>query len=105
MIEPLVYRFSWDPDKAEANRRKHRVSFEQATALFRDPLALSRYDEEHSETEERWVTLGQAENGTMLVVCHTFEELTPNEAQVRLISAREATSAERAQYQHGQNAT
>jgi uncharacterized DUF497 family protein len=101
MSQPFVYRFAWDPDKAEANRRTHRVTFEQAATVFRDPLALSRYDEEHSETEERWVSLGQAESGTLLVVVHTFEELAPNEAQVRIISAREATARERQQYESG----
>lgn len=58
MSVPIVYRFAWDPAKAAANRRKHGVSFEQAAAVFRDPLALSRYDEGHSEGEERWLTLG-----------------------------------------------
>jgi uncharacterized DUF497 family protein len=101
MIEPFIYRFAWDPEKADANRRKHGVTFEQATAVFRDPLALSRYDEEHSENEERWITLGQADAGLLLVTVHTFDELAPNEAQVRLISAREATADERRQYQSG----
>jgi uncharacterized protein len=59
--------------------------------VFRDPLALSLYDDEHSEAEERWLTLGLDENGTLLVVSHTFEELADEEALVRVISAREAT--------------
>ena len=66
-----------------------------------DPLAMSRYDEEHSEGEERWVTLGVSENGVLLVVSHTFEELSEQEARVRLISAREATAPERRQYEGG----
>jgi uncharacterized DUF497 family protein len=48
----------WDPAKAETNRAKHRVSFEQAMAVFRDPLGLSRLDEGHGANEERWVRLG-----------------------------------------------
>ena len=77
------------------------MSFEVAATDFRDPLALSRYDEEHSEAEERWLTLGQVENGQLVVVSHTFEELSAQEARVRLISAREATAHEREQYERG----
>jgi uncharacterized DUF497 family protein len=99
MAERFVYRFAWDPAKAAANRRKHGVSFEQAAAVFRDPLALSRYDDEHSEAEERWLTLGVDENRTLLVVSHTFEELANDEALVRVISAREATANERGHYE------
>src|SRR5882672_8341152 len=97
MAERFTYRFAWDPVKAAANRRKHSVSFEQAATVFRDPLALSRYDDEHSEgeSEERWLTLGEDENGTLLVVSHTFEELAADEALMRVISARQATARER----------
>jgi uncharacterized DUF497 family protein len=68
MSEPFICRFAWDVAKANFNRHKHQVSFELASTVFGDPLALSRYDEQHSEDEERWVTLGQAENATLLVV-------------------------------------
>ncbi len=95
----FVYRFVWDPAKAERNRAKHLVSFELAATVFRDPLARSRYDDEHSTEEERWATLGQAENGSFLVVTHTFEELSSQEVRVRLISARPATATERQQYE------
>lgn len=101
MSAPFVYRFAWDPAKAASNRRKHGVSFEQAAAVFRDRLALSRYDEDHSEGEERWLTLGLGENSVLLVVCHTFEEISPQEARVRLISARIASVHERRQYEGG----
>jgi uncharacterized DUF497 family protein len=101
MTERFVYRFAWDPEKAAANRGKHGVTFEQAATVFRDPLALSLYDEEHSEIEERWLTLGEDENGALLVVSHTFEELSDDEALVRVISAREATTHERTQYERG----
>ena len=101
MPGPFVYRFTWDAAKATSNRRKHQVSFEVASSVFGDPLALSRYDVEHFEGEDRWVTLGQAENAMLLVVVHTFEELNSNEARVRIISARNATARERAQYESG----
>ncbi len=100
MADPFVYRFEWDPQKARANVTNHEVSFELAATVFRDPLQVSVYDEDHSESEERWVTLGQAENGKLLVVVHTFEE-TDEGAKVRIISAREATKRERQDYEDG----
>ena len=62
--------------------------------VFRDPLALTVFDEAHSEDEERWATLGQAENRQYLVVIHTFEQASPSEVRIRLISARAATKHE-----------
>jgi uncharacterized protein len=97
----FVYRFDWDANKALANWNKHGVSFELAATILRDPLALSRYDVEHSATEERWITLGQAETGQLLVMVHTFEELSEQGARVRVISARFATAHERRQYEGG----
>jgi uncharacterized DUF497 family protein len=61
------------------------------------------YDEDHNESEERWVTLGETQNGKLLVVVHTFEE-TAEGAKVRIISAREATKRERQYYENGQSA-
>lgn len=77
------------------------MSFELAATVLRDPLALSRYDVEHSEVEERWITLGLAETGQLLVVVHTVEEISEQEARVRIISARFATAHERRQYEGG----
>ena len=44
----VQYNFEWDPNKARENIRRHKVSFEQAAHIFRDPLAISIFDEEHS---------------------------------------------------------
>lgn len=57
----FVYEFEWDPLKEEANFNKHGVHFEQAAQVFRDPLALTIHDEEHSEIETRWITLGKTQ--------------------------------------------
>ena len=38
-VFPIQYRFHWDEVKANANSRKHGVSFEQAKALLNDPLS------------------------------------------------------------------
>ena len=54
----MRYNFEWDNNKNKSNQKKHGVSFEQATAVFQDPLALTLFDDEHSITEERWITLG-----------------------------------------------
>lgn len=101
----VSYKFNltWDPAKAAANRVKHGVSFARAATLLQDPKAISVYDHEHSfENEDRWITLGRADNGTLLVVVHTFEEIGDNAANVRLISAREATRRERRHYENGE---
>ena len=93
--------FEWDPIKAAGNRSRHRISFELAATVFRDPLTASVPDEEHNETEERWITLGQADNGRLLVVVHTHREIGPTAANVRIISARHATRYEQRQYEAG----
>lgn len=95
----FAYQFAWDTEKAAANRIKHGVAFELAATVFRDELALSIYDEDHSAEEERWITIGTAEGGELLLVVHTFEELSPQESLIRIISAREPTRAERLEYQ------
>jgi len=96
------HRFEWDPVKALRNARKHGVSFERAATVFLDPRALSILDDEHSEEEERWITLGLDPAGVLLAVCHTFREeneVGPDaSAKIRLISARRADRREAAQY-------
>jgi uncharacterized DUF497 family protein len=68
------FEFDWDPAKAESNRRKHGVGFDEAMSVLGDPLALSRLDEESGESEERWVTLGRNSADKLLVVVHTNVE-------------------------------
>ena len=53
----FLYEFEWGPGKANANFKKHCVSFGRATQVFRDPLALTIPDEEHSGIEVRWITM------------------------------------------------
>ena len=94
----MNYNFEWDPDKAKLNQRKHGVGFEQAATVFRDPRALSVFDDAHSQTEERWITLGVAAGGGLLVVHHTFEEMNANTVRIRIFSSRKATKNEAGQY-------
>ena len=51
------YNFEWDPRKARDNRDKHGVAFDEAATVFKDPRAISMFDPDHSETEDRWVTM------------------------------------------------
>ncbi|HEX2829462.1 MAG TPA: BrnT family toxin [Burkholderiales bacterium] len=99
MAETFVYAFEWDPTKAAENVAKHQVAFEIAATVLRDPLALTIFDSEHSEVEERWASVGRAEDGRLLVVIHTFEETSAVSATVRVVSAREATQRERENYE------
>jgi uncharacterized protein len=76
------------------------VSFAEAATVLLDPLAITVFDEAHSDDEERWFTLGQSQQGTLLALAHTWQVTGPNTARVRIISARPATRRERDQYQH-----
>ena len=96
----MQYNFEWNPDKARRNVSKHGVTFEQATEVFKDPVALTIYDEEESnESEDRWITLGQANGQHYLVVVHTYRQQNSDVVTVRLISARPATKHEIKQYE------
>jgi uncharacterized protein len=97
--ESFNYNFEWDPTKAASNRHKHGISFDLAASVFHDPLMLSIPDEEYNEIEERWLTLGRSENEKLLVVIHTYQEISSNAASVRIISARPATKHEQRQYE------
>lgn len=89
-MSQVVYYFEWDAAKARGNVAKHGISFRLAASVLRDPLALTIFDKEHSDFEERWLTLGQASNGQYLVVIHTFQYIRLTDVIVRIISARKA---------------
>jgi uncharacterized DUF497 family protein len=91
---------TWDDAKAQSNIDKHGVTFAQAATVMLDPLALSVFDAEHSDIEERWFTLGMGSDGSLLAVSHTYQPTGSASAQVRIISAREATRREREQYEN-----
>jgi uncharacterized protein len=89
-------QFAWDPSKAASNLRDHRVTFEEASSVFGDALAITFDDPDHSEGESRLLTFGLSEQGRLLVVSHTERR-----GVVRIISARRATRAERKIYEEG----
>ena len=95
----MRYTFQWDPIKAKENLRKHRISFDRAVEVFLDPLAISIFDEEHSEQEERWVSLGKDRRGSVLILIHTFLPVSAGERKIRIISARKANKREARQYE------
>jgi len=88
------YVFEWDPAKADANARKHGVTFDEASTVFGDPLNLLMSDPAHTLDEERYLLLGMSNRRRLLVVA--FAERPP---RTRLISARRATRQERRQYE------
>jgi uncharacterized protein len=81
--------FEWDPNKALRNIEKHGVSFSEATTVFSDPSFITVVDSEHSDDEERYITIGMSDSKRMLVVAHTDRE-----GRIRVISARRATKRE-----------
>ena len=97
----MNYNFEWDKTKAKSNLQKHKISFETASSIFRDEKAISIADEEHSEEEERWLTIGLDEVTRMLVVIHTFLITDRNNCRIRIISARKATKNEVKIYEKG----
>ena len=68
MTNPFQYQFEWDPVKARQNLQDHGIAFERAATVFWDPHALSEFDEEHSQDEDRWIILGIDRTGSLLVV-------------------------------------
>ena len=95
----MRYNFEWDPAKARQNNRRHQVSFERATTVFQDINQIAIFDENHSDDEERWITLGLDRNGVLLVVIHTFGQANRSDTNIRIISARKATRTEIKQYE------
>ena len=95
------FQFEWDEVKADANSRKHGVTFDLASTVFLDPRLLTVADLEHSDTEERWFSVGCASNGAVLSVVYLWSAADPAATNIRLISARKSTPAESRQYQEG----
>lgn len=74
------------------------LEFIDAQFLIVNPLAMTVFDETHSQNEERWFTLEMSNDGKLLAVSHTYQPARPSSAQVRIISARAATRSEQKQY-------
>lgn len=90
----MKYLFEWDPHKAKTNYKKHHIAFETAATVFKDEHALSIFDDEHSNDEERWITLGMDDLTRVLVVVHVYFKIENDVCTIRIISARKATAKE-----------
>ena len=88
-------RFEWDASKATANRKKHRITFDEALTVFRDPLAVIFGDEAHSSAEKREIIIGHSDRNRLLLVCFTERAIEV----VRIFSARRSTKKEQADYE------
>lgn len=90
-----MLRFEWDENKNAINQAKHHVSFEEAETAFYDENAAVLYDEEHSDSEERFILIGFSTLARLLMVCHCIRG---EDNTIRIISARKANKNEIEQY-------
>ncbi len=86
-------QFEWDPEKDQQNQTTHGVSFDEASTVFGDPLAITIDDPDHSSDENRILTTGHSNRQRLIIVAHTDRD-----ERIRIISAREVTAAERRDY-------
>ena len=91
-----MIKFEWDSAKAVSNKKKHGISFEEAETVFYDEFAVQFYDDENSESEDRFLMLGFSVDARILIVCHCERE---KGKIIRIISARKATKRESEYYQ------
>jgi uncharacterized DUF497 family protein len=87
--------FEWDDEKAKSNLKKHGVDFEEGATIFNDPRIATITDPDHSEDEERFISIGISVIRRLLTVIHTYRK-----ERIRLISARKATKAEKKNYEN-----
>lgn len=86
--------FEWDEEKSQINFKKHDIGFEEAKTVFGDPWAITIQDPLHSESEERFMTIGISSKDRIIVVIHTERH-----SNIRIISSRKAARSERKTYE------
>ncbi|MDD5330459.1 MAG: BrnT family toxin [Sulfuricella sp.] len=91
-----MIKFEWDAVKAASNKKKHGVSFDEAQSVFYDEFAVQFFDEENSDSENRFLMLGFSDEARLLIVCHCERD---QGNIIRIISARKATKNESKFYQ------
>lgn len=87
-------QFEWDKEKASKNLKRHKVSFDEAATVFYDPLSATFDDPDHSDDEQRLITIGYSSRSRLLVVAYTERGKT-----IRIITARAATANERKRHE------
>jgi uncharacterized protein len=90
----MILGFEWDEEKASANAKKHRVSFEEAVLAFSDPMLITFSDPLHAESEESFLSIGISSKDRVLIVAHTDRS-----NKVRIVNCRKATASERKRYE------
>ncbi len=90
----MSLEFEWKPGKAAKNLRKHKVSFQEAATVFADETGATVYDPDHSDTEDRFLTIGYSNRRRLLIVSHTEQD-----NRIRIISARPLKPSERRAYE------
>jgi len=90
----LSLQFGWDEKKANINRRKHGITFEEASTAFGDELSITIDDPIHSDDEDRLILIGQSKLLRTLIVVHVERRDV-----IRIISARKATKKEQKFYE------
>ena len=98
MASEINLDFEWDEAKAIANLKKNRISFETAKTVFADPFSITVNDPKHSIDERRFVDIGTAANGKVLIVSYTQRG-----EKIRIISCRKSTKSERKIYEEREN--
>jgi uncharacterized protein len=91
-------QFEWDAEKATANARKHRVTFEEGETVFRDPFSLTFPDPDHRHGEHRYIEIGLSARRRLLIVSYTERQ-----GRIRIISCRIATRKERRRYEEAED--
>lgn len=86
--------FEWDTEKAKSNLSKHGISFEEAKTVFEDPFYVDFYDPDHSESENRYIIIGESSKNRILLVSYTERK-----NKIRIISSRQVTKQERRTYE------
>ncbi|MBF0204999.1 MAG: BrnT family toxin [Desulfamplus sp.] len=90
----MNFLFEWDEEKADININKHHVNFQEGVTVFDDLGIATIYDPDHSNYEERYISIGYSLQGRLIVVSYTEHEET-----IRIISCRKATKKERKTYE------
>lgn len=91
-----MIKFEWDLTKADSNKKKHQVSFEEAQSVFYDEFAVQFFDSDNTQAEDRFLMLGFSDEARLVIVCHCEREQGNT---IRIISARKATKTESKYYQ------
>ena len=90
--------FEWDEAKAISNQKKHGVTFQEGTTIFHDPYVATLPDPDHSDEEERYVSIGISVKHRILIVAHTERG-----TRTRIMSCRKAIGTERSIYEENKN--